>query len=330
MCIRDRDAIGPYGIRYQGEQILSNQPWLSEHAKNPEFRFAVMLKLAQMAMNANTDWYYQMGRYDARPFVSVPKAMELERSESEVKRQRDRWNSIKKSLAKGLEKYHVGTGKYIITCEGRRHVEIYPEVAYTVNAWVMGELERLGVESLKQEGLPGYSRFIVYVNETAPDVSYIGEIVQDEEVEYMEEIHIMPPPVPEFEEEFRAATPPPPPPAPVMKHRPERVVQAEVIDFPDVEANFPGGTGAMQVWLKKNLRYPKDPLEKGEQGRVYVSFVVEIDGNISNVKVERGVTKELDREARRLMSAMPKWTAGEAGGKKVRTRCRMPVIFKIE
>ena len=66
-----------------------------------------------------------------------------------------------------------------------------------------------------------------------------------------------------------------------------------------------------------------------EQGRVYLSFVVEKDGGISNVKVERGVSKDLDREAKRIVRAMPKWEAGEVGGKKVRTRCSLPIVFTL-
>jgi protein TonB len=110
----------------------------------------------------------------------------------------------------------------------------------------------------------------------------------------------------------------------------EPVVEAEIIDFPDVEATFPGGPAEMQKWINSNVQYPQTSIEMNEQGRVYLSFVVEPDGSITNVSVERGVSPDLDKEAKRVVRRMPKWTAGEAGGKKVRTRCRLPIIFTLE
>lgn len=108
------------------------------------------------------------------------------------------------------------------------------------------------------------------------------------------------------------------------------VIEAEIVDFPDVEAGFPGGAAEMQRWINSNIQYPQTSIEMNEQGRVYLKFVVEPDGSITNVEVERGVSPDLDREAKRVVRKMPKWTAGEAGGKKVRTRCRLPIIFQLE
>jgi protein TonB len=107
------------------------------------------------------------------------------------------------------------------------------------------------------------------------------------------------------------------------------VVQEEVIDFPDVEATFPGGAAALQQWIGENIQYPQTAIDMNDQGRVYLSFVVEPDGAISNIVVERGVSTELDREAKRVVRSMPNWTPGEAKGKKARTRCRLPINFTI-
>lgn len=107
-------------------------------------------------------------------------------------------------------------------------------------------------------------------------------------------------------------------------------VQKEIIDFPDVEAQFPGGAGALQQWIAKNVNYPQTAIEMNDQGRVYLSFVVEEDGSISNVAVVKGVSTELDKEAKRLVRAMPKWTPGEAKGEKARTRCQIPINFTIK
>lgn len=119
-----------------------------------------------------------------------------------------------------------------------------------------------------------------------------------------------------------------PPPAPEGE---EDVIEfeEEVIEFPDVEAGFPGGAAALQKFIKENVQYPQTSIEMNEQGRVYLSFVVENDGSISNIAVERGVSADLDREAKRVVREMPKWIPGEAKGKKARTRCRLPINFTL-
>lgn len=119
-----------------------------------------------------------------------------------------------------------------------------------------------------------------------------------------------------------------PVPPPVVIEEPVSV-EEEIVNFPSVNAEFPGGEKAMQEFFKDNLLYPQEAMDMAEQGKVYVSFVVEPDGSITNVKIERGVSRSLDREAKRLIRAMPKWTPGESGGKKVRTRVMLPVIFSI-
>lgn len=103
-----------------------------------------------------------------------------------------------------------------------------------------------------------------------------------------------------------------------------------VVEFPDQEAQFPGGAVALQKWIAENVVYPQTSIDFGDQGRVYLSFVVETDGSISNIKVERGVSDELDGEAKRVTRKMPSWIPGEAKGQKVRTRCRLPIIFELD
>jgi protein TonB len=102
-----------------------------------------------------------------------------------------------------------------------------------------------------------------------------------------------------------------------------------ILDFIEEDAEFPGGPAAMQQWISKNVQYPQTAMELNEQGKVYVSFVVEPDGSISNVQVERGVSDDLDKEAKRLVRNMPKWKAGKNNGKTVRARCRLPINFTL-
>ena len=116
---------------------------------------------------------------------------------------------------------------------------------------------------------------------------------------------------------------------PVAEEEETVIVDDEIIEFPDVEAEFKGGAQAMMKYIQQNIQYPPTSIEMNEQGKVYLSFVVEPDGSISNVSIERGVSKDIDNEAKRIVRSMPKWTPGEAKGKKSRTRCRLPINFQL-
>jgi protein TonB len=144
---------------------------------------------------------------------------------------------------------------------------------------------------------------------------------------------IEPPIVEDIVEEENIDEPPPPDvtppdPPPIAEEEVITVVE-EIVEFPDVEAAFPGGPAAMMKWINDNVDYPQTSIEMNEQGRVFLSFVVEKDGRISNVAIERGVSPDLDKEAKRVVRKMPKWTAGEASGRKVRARCRLPINFQL-
>lgn len=119
------------------------------------------------------------------------------------------------------------------------------------------------------------------------------------------------------------------PPPPVEIEETEIGSLEEVVDFPDVEAEFCGGARAMQEWIATNVQYPLEAIENNEQGRVYLSFIVETDGSITNVVIHQGVSEALDTEAQRLVEKMPKWTSGELKHKKVRTQCRLPINFTL-
>lgn len=105
--------------------------------------------------------------------------------------------------------------------------------------------------------------------------------------------------------------------------------QEEIVDFPDVEAEFYGGATAMRKYISENVRYPIDAIEKNEQGKVYLEFIVEKDGSISNTRVKRGVSDAIDREAIRLIKNMPKWKPAEKDGEVVRSMCTIPINFVL-
>ena len=94
-------------------------------------------------------------------------------------------------------------------------------------------------------------------------------------------------------------------------------------DDVDQQPSFPGGTNALNTFIVSNLKYPVFAQEKGIQGRVVVKFIVEKDGSISNVEVDRSVPG-LDNEAMRVVKAMPKWIPGQINGKAVKVECSHP------
>ena len=98
----------------------------------------------------------------------------------------------------------------------------------------------------------------------------------------------------------------------------------------EVMPEFPGGTAKMMDYLSKNIKYPEEAKEKGISGRVFLSFVIEKDGAVSNVKVAKGIGKECDDEALRVVKAMPKWKPGLMKGKPVRVNYMLPIFFKLD
>ncbi len=178
-----------------------------------------------------------------------------------------------------------------------------------------------------------------------------GEFVEDEEM---------------IEVTFRNETPPPPPPpiqeavlSDIIDIRDDKediqtkdfdseddknkqvVIQAPIAaPVEDPEENrihvvvermpeFPGGEAAMNQFISRNIRYPVIAQENGIQGRVVVQFVVNTDGKIVDVEVVRGVEESLDKEAVRVVKAMPPWNPGRQGGNNVRVKYTLTIRFRI-
>lgn len=97
----------------------------------------------------------------------------------------------------------------------------------------------------------------------------------------------------------------------------------------EVMPQYPGGQIAMLKYLMENIKYPEQAMKKGIQGRVAVSFIVEKDGSISDVRPILSVHPLLNKEAVRVVESMPKWTPGKQNGKPVRVRFNVPVMFKL-
>lgn len=110
-----------------------------------------------------------------------------------------------------------------------------------------------------------------------------------------------------------------------IKSVPDSVVFQVVEEMPD----FPGGVQALMDYLSKNVRYPAEAHAIGAQGRVIVSFTVKKDGSIADTKVERSVNPYLDKEAMRVIAAMPKWKPGKQRGEAVNVKFTVPVAFRL-
>ena len=116
--------------------------------------------------------------------------------------------------------------------------------------------------------------------------------------------------------------------APVIEE--EEVVEQEIFQIVEEMPAFPGGEAKLMEYVGKNVKYPQIARESGIKGRVFVSFVVEPDGSVSNVKVLRGIGGGCDEEAMRVVKAMPKWKPGKQRGKAVRVSYMLPVNFQLQ
>ena len=122
--------------------------------------------------------------------------------------------------------------------------------------------------------------------------------------------------------------------------KPEMIVMAKptgkpieedngIFDHPETNAEFPGGAEAMYKWIADNLKYPEECKAKGIQGRVHLTFVIEKDGSVTNVKALRSPDDRLSQEAIRVVSAMPKWKPATQMDKPVHCNFRLPIMFRL-
>ena len=139
-------------------------------------------------------------------------------------------------------------------------------------------------------------------------------------------------------------------PGDTVNHRPNRDGQLDKLDMGKSDAvppafadssqvfaivdkmpSFPGGETAMLEFLKRNLKFPEDAKENGIDGKIFLSFIIETDGRITNVKVDRGITGGgLNQEAIRVVKSMPDWIPGTNKGRVVRVSYKLPITFKLQ
>ena len=110
----------------------------------------------------------------------------------------------------------------------------------------------------------------------------------------------------------------------------ENTPEGEVFQVVEVDPQFEGGLEALYKYLAENIKYPEQAKSDGIQGRVFVRFVIEADGSVTNAQVLRGIGGGCDEEALRVVEAMPKWTPGMQQGKPVRVQFNLPITFKLQ
>ena len=110
----------------------------------------------------------------------------------------------------------------------------------------------------------------------------------------------------------------------------KKAANDKVLEKAEVMPEYPGGDQAMMQFVAENVKYPQDAIDKEISGRVLVSFVVEKDGSIGDVKVVKGIGGGCDEEAVRVVNTMPKWKPGMDKGKPVRVSYMMPITFKLQ
>lgn len=110
----------------------------------------------------------------------------------------------------------------------------------------------------------------------------------------------------------------------------ESADEAQIFMVVESMPEYPGGEAALYQYLADNIKYPQMAKESGIQGRVFVTFVVEKDGRVTDVRVLRGIGGGCDEEAIRVVKNMPKWTPGKQRGKAVRVQYNLPVKFTLQ
>ena len=114
----------------------------------------------------------------------------------------------------------------------------------------------------------------------------------------------------------------------------EQVIQQEapkeIFTVVEEQPGYPGGDEARIKYLQDNIKYPDEAKELGVQGKVFVTFVVEVDGSITDVRVLRGIGAGCDEEAIRVVRGMPKWVPGKQRGVPVRVQFNLPIKFTLQ
>jgi protein TonB len=104
----------------------------------------------------------------------------------------------------------------------------------------------------------------------------------------------------------------------------------KIFEVVEDKPNYPGGLAKMYEYLGKELHYPRDASSNGVQGKVFVSFVVDTDGSVTEVKTLNYLFPSCDKEAKRVIKKMKKWSPGKQRGRAVKVRMTVPIVFRLQ
>lgn len=107
-------------------------------------------------------------------------------------------------------------------------------------------------------------------------------------------------------------------------------IDGKAYTFVEKMPEYPGGEKAMYEFISKNIRYPAKAVDANISGKVYVNFVIDKKGNVTNVNVIRGIGYGCDEEVIRVISLMPVWTPGKQKGRKVKVSFNIPINFNLK
>ena len=105
--------------------------------------------------------------------------------------------------------------------------------------------------------------------------------------------------------------------------------QEEAFATPETMPEFPGGSDSLAHFIRKHLVYPREAMDYGIEGKVYISFIVNTDGTVSDIKIKKGIGGGCDEEALRVIKLMPKWKPGSLNGKPVMVSFILPISFTL-
>ena len=168
------------------------------------------------------------------------------------------------------------------------------------------EVEKIEVERVKSS-----------VAFTVPEIKKDNEVKEDQEMKSQDDLAETNTAIGAFTVEGNDETA-------EVKHVEEKIAEPEPVKEEETKV------GELMAFLSKNIKYPVVAEENGVQGRVVVTFVVEKDGSITDVRVVKSVDPSLDKEAQRVVKSMPKWIPGKQNGSAVRVKYTVPVTFRLQ
>lgn len=107
-------------------------------------------------------------------------------------------------------------------------------------------------------------------------------------------------------------------------------IAPEYVDYADVMPEPFGGMNTFMAYLAKNIKYPRSGQRMGIQGNVFIQFIVDEEGNLTNMLVIKGLGDEFDNESLRVLSKAPKWKPGRQSGLPVKVRMVIPIVFRLQ